>query len=123
MYEEILPQVTFIEAIKKGFSKTCCFQGRARRSEYWFFFLFTQLVLFVPVIIFLIILFREIIEFIFHRKIITSLNRIAIGILILLIIDIIVSIPLLSLSVRRLHDTGKSGFLLFLFLIPIMALF
>jgi len=122
MYDQILPQVTFIEAIKRGFSKICCFQGRARRSEYWFFYLFTQFVLFVPVIIFIVIFFREIIQLLFKRNIKLALNGIGIGFLILLIIVIIVSIPLLSLSVRRLHDTGKSGCLLFLYLIPIVGL-
>ena len=122
MYEQILPQVGFKEAIKKGYEKICCFQGRARRSEYWFFYLFTQLILIIPVIIFIALFFREILEFLINRKIKTALNRVLIGFLILLLIDIIVSIPLLSLSARRLHDTGKSGFFLFLFLIPFIGI-
>ena len=121
MYEQILPQVGFAEAIKKGYEKICCFQGRARRSECWFFYLFTKLVLIIPVIIFISLFFREILEAFINRRI-RTLNRAFIGFLILLLIDIIVSVPLLSLSVRILHDTGKSGLFLFLLFIPFIGI-
>jgi len=38
--------------------------------------------------------------------------------LIMVLINIVLSIPMISASVRRLHDTGKSGLYLLLLLIP-----
>lgn len=37
-------QVSFIEAIQMGFQKYCCFTGRASRSEYWWWVLFTFII-------------------------------------------------------------------------------
>lgn len=45
-----LPSVGFGEAISKGFSKYFTFSGRARRSEYWFWILFTSLVQLIPIV-------------------------------------------------------------------------
>ena len=45
-----LPSVGFGEAISKGFSNYFTFSGRARRSEYWFWILFTSLVQLIPIV-------------------------------------------------------------------------
>ena len=45
-----LPMVGFGEAISRGFSNYFTFAGRARRSEYWFWVLFTSLVQVIPLI-------------------------------------------------------------------------
>ena len=45
-----LPTVGFGEAISHGFSNYFTFSGRARRSEYWFWVLFTSLVHVIPLI-------------------------------------------------------------------------
>ncbi|MFP6566191.1 MAG: DUF805 domain-containing protein, partial [Dehalococcoidia bacterium] len=42
--------VGFGEAISRGFSNYFTFTGRARRSEYWFWVLFTSLVQVIPLI-------------------------------------------------------------------------
>ena len=34
-------QVSFGEAIQRAFNKFCCFSGRASRSEFWWWILFT----------------------------------------------------------------------------------
>ena len=73
--------VTFIESIKTCFQKYIDFGGRASRSEYWWFFLFTfiaRIVLgFIPVIGF--------------------------------IVTLALILPSLSVTVRRLHDTDRTG--------------
>ena len=48
--------MTFIEAIKSVYSKYLTFSGRARRSEYWFFFLFVALLETLYTIIVLILI-------------------------------------------------------------------
>ena len=42
-----LPMVSFPKAIKLGFKNYANFSGRARRSEYWWFLLFTLLMWFI----------------------------------------------------------------------------
>jgi uncharacterized membrane protein YhaH (DUF805 family) len=79
-----LPMIEFIDAIKRGFQNYFKFSGRATRAEYWWFVLFTQLLGLagiVPVI----------------------------GWIIGPLASIASIIPSISLSVRRLHDIGKSG--------------
>ena len=79
------------------------FSGRARRQEYWMFYLFH--IIFIFVLAFL------------GGMLSTESNSgfafIPIGIYFLATI-----VPYLSVSVRRLHDTGKSGWNYLLTLIP-----
>ena len=124
MYVHALPMVTFKESIKLAFIKFCSFNGRSRRSEFWHYYLFTQLVLFIPAIVFIMSIFNLLLEIIRNginpHDVVDNFDKlwplIVIGIL--LLINIILLIPLISLSVRRLHDIGKSGCYLFLCLIP-----
>lgn len=78
----------FIPAVKTALNKFATFSGRASRSEYWWFYLFTYLVSLTGSILTGIL----------------PLFGIFFGIGILALI-----IPTLSVTVRRLHDTGKSG--------------
>ena len=85
--------MNFGEAIKSVFSKYATFSGRARRSEFWYFFLFNFLVSFV----------LGLIPFL---SVVSGLWALA------------VLIPNLAVAVRRLHDIGKSGWTYLYFLIP-----
>lgn len=76
------------------------FNGSAKRSEYWHFVLFNILISFL---IFLISLF------------------IGLWGIISLIYSIAVMIPGIAVSVRRLHDTGQSGWNLLLAFIPLIG--
>lgn len=108
-----------METIRSANAKFCVYRGRARRSEFWLYYLFTRIILYVPTGS----LLKSCINFI--QTIIKDKNTKSIGnywpliiLGIFLFIFFIVSIPLLSLSVRRLHDTGKSGCYLFLIFVP-----
>lgn len=79
------------------------FNGRARRKEYWMFALFTVIVSIV-----LTILDR-----------LLGLNAGGFGLLSGLY-GLAVLLPSLGVSVRRLHDTGRSGWWL-LVLLPVLA--
>lgn len=82
------------------------FSGRARRKEYWMFTLFNIIISFVLG---------------FVDGIIGSVNpTVGIGAL-GGIYSLAVLIPSLAVSVRRLHDVGKSGWMLLIALIPIIG--
>lgn len=76
------------------------FGGRARRKEYWMFTLFS----------FIITLILTIIESLVDlTDILTGLYALA------------VLLPSLAVSVRRLHDTGRSGWWLLIALLPLIG--
>lgn len=78
----------FAEAVKSGLSQYAGFSGRARRSEYWWFQLFFLLVLAVAAGV--------------DAAVGTEAVLFAVAFLALML-------PTLAVSVRRLHDTGRSG--------------
>ena len=84
--------------------KYAVFSGRARRKEYWYFVLFNLLISFVLSII------DGVINF----------GGGGIGIL-YSIYSLAVFIPGLAVTVRRLHDIGRSGWWLLLVLIPVIG--
>ena len=92
----------FLGALKKY----AVFEGRARRREYWFFVLFAVLIQ-----IGLNIVDRMLGMF-------SAENGIGIlgGIFALAIL-----VPSLAVGARRLHDTGRSGWWLLIWLIPIIG--
>ena len=75
------------------------FEGRARRTEYWMFIL-------VNVIITIVI---GIIGAIIHFKALSTLYSLA------------VLVPSIAVGVRRLHDTGRTGWWLLISLIPLIG--
>jgi uncharacterized membrane protein YhaH (DUF805 family) len=88
--------MTFKDSIVAGFQKYFDFDGRATRSEYWWFVLFGLIV-----------------------------NAVGLmdpsGILYILA-SLALFIPSLSVAVRRLHDIDKSGWWMLLVLVPLISL-
>lgn len=80
------------------------FNGRARRKEYWMFVLFNS--------------FAAIIGVVFDNILGFTINQTGYGFIYLIYI-LAVFVPNLAVSVRRLHDIGKSGWMLLVALIPI----
>lgn len=89
------------DAIVTCFSKYVDFSGRARRSEYWFWVLFNLIVGFVANMI---------------SSLLGSLT------LYFIIVGALL-IPSISVTVRRLHDIGKSGWYYLLPVVPLVAMF
>jgi len=83
------------------------FSGRARRKEYWMFTLFFMLFLLVPSFIFGVLI-----------GMFPNYTVLISGGIILVALYFIHLVPALAVTVRRLHDTGKSGWLYLLVLIP-----
>lgn len=85
--------------------KYAVFSGRARRREYWMFFLFNIL----------IAIALGIMEGVFFFD--SEESRGTFGTL----YGLAILIPSLAVGVRRLHDTGKSGLWMLIGLIPIIG--
>lgn len=99
----------FITALK-NYGKL---SGRARRKEYWYFILFNLIISFG------ISLFENILYFSGHGGNIRSNIPLAapIGYFSLIYFLFIIT-PSFTVSVRRLHDTGRSAWFLLLIFIP-----
>ncbi|WP_312557252.1 DUF805 domain-containing protein [Empedobacter brevis] len=99
---------------KAVFENYANFSGRARRSEYWYFVLcnfIITLILYIPMIIAIAINGNSDSP--------GALFYLAYGLL--MIYAIATFIPSLAVVVRRLHDTGKSGWYYLIGLIPLVG--
>lgn len=97
-----------IWAIKSCFKKYATFSGRASRSEYWYFALFNNMLIWIPIIL----------AFIIDHDIVSPILCVA-----ALLYILAVFIPGLAVAVRRLHDIGKSGSYYFISFIPYIGAF
>jgi uncharacterized membrane protein YhaH (DUF805 family) len=79
--------------------KYAVFEGRARRKEYWMFVLFNLIV----------------------SVVLSILGRFAGLIVLSWIYSLALFIPSLAVSIRRLHDTNRSGWWILITLIPIIG--
>jgi uncharacterized membrane protein YhaH (DUF805 family) len=96
-----------IEWYKKVvFENYANFNGRARRSEYWYFALASAIISIILTII---------------DKIIGTTFGIAETGIISSLYSLLVLLPSLGVGVRRLHDVGKSGWFMLIILIPIIG--
>ena len=96
-------QMEAVEAIQTCFSKYATFEGRARRSEYWFYTLFIWAVQMILYILGIIILGKSPED---GTNILMSIFSLA------------TLVPSLAVFWRRMHDIGKSGAWFFLNLVP-----
>jgi uncharacterized membrane protein YhaH (DUF805 family) len=104
--------MNFISSIKTCFKKYIDFKGRASRSEYWFFIWF-----FILLWVGLLFageywddsnLFYELSDSLYN-----TLNYLIIGLI--YGFPLICLIPLISVTIRRIHDIGQSGFVILIF--------
>ena len=110
--------MSFGESVKTCINKYATFDGRASRSEFWWFYLFVLIISFVAVLPGYLLLIAGAAStsdgsspgFVFWL----GLVLIIIG----LLIELAFIIPLLAAGCRRLHDRGQSGWLQLLLLVP-----
>jgi uncharacterized membrane protein YhaH (DUF805 family) len=104
--------------VRTCFGKFADFQGRASRSEFWWFFLFSVLVslgLTIPLYVLMAIAAAagDNAAGAGLAAVIAIIWSIAV-----VIITIVLLIPLLAVGARRLHDYGQSAWLLLLYFVP-----
>ena len=87
--------MTFQEAIKDGFGKYVQFSGRSSRSAYWYWVLFVILAGFAVGLVDTILGIGGILELVF---------------------DVAIFLPTIAIEIRRLHDIGRTGWWLLLYI-------
>ena len=92
----------FVAAVKNVLGNYVTFRGRACRSEYWFFQLFYFIVM---------VLGSVLDSFIFGQPSV-----------IYAIAGLALFLPSLAVTVRRLHDTDRTGWWLLIGLVPLIGL-
>ena len=110
--------VTFSTSIRTCLRKYADFNGRASRSEFWWFFLFTalvSLVLTIPIYV-LIFMLAAASESAAGTGLLTVLT--IVWSLVIVAVSIALLIPLLAAGARRLHDYGQTAWLLLLYFVP-----
>lgn len=108
----------FGAAVKKCFSDFATFEGRSRRAEYWMFYLFLQIVSFAGFIVVMIVgVFTGIFMGRQSEPSVEALIPYFIALGLLVIVGLVLTIPFLAVSARRLHDMGQSGHWLWLSLV------
>ena len=90
----------------KSLKQYADFKGRARRKEYWMFILFSII---IGVILTLIEIMTGTFNYFVNMGPLSAL------------FSFVIFIPNLAVTVRRLHDIGKSGWMILILLIPIIG--
>ncbi len=93
---------SMIDWFKKGLRNYTNFSGRARRKEFWYFNLAQFILLIIASVLDSVIFNSE-----------TSLFYFLVALSLFL--------PSLAVGIRRLHDTSRSGWWLFISLIPLIG--
>ena len=93
-----MEDINLFNAIKICFQKFFIFTNRASRSEYWWFILFYTIFATIPTFV-------------------SNENVVVFG----YIMFPLLFIPGIAVTVRRLHDINKSGWFIFISLIPILG--
>ena len=96
----------FVGAIKKGFRGYVVWNARSTRSEYWWWSLFVVIVAIVASVIDTAI---------FSTDMMTGVGPVS-G-----IVTLALFLPGLSVWIRRLHDTDRTGWWVWIMLIPIVG--
>ncbi len=106
----------FGEAISSCLSHYASFRGRASRSEYWFFNLFFIICAVVASIIDRLLGTA----FTMHNPMTGAVQSLGYG-YVYAVVALGLFLPLLTATVRRLHDTNRSGWWYFIALVPLIG--
>ncbi len=94
----------FVDAVRTGFSKYATFSGRASRPEYWYFALFGMLAALVAAIPDAVL-----------AGPMADVGPVG------LLVSLVLLLPSIAVGVRRLHDSGRSGWWVLIILVPLVG--
>ena len=113
MYSQnVKSRMSFGESLTSVFNKYATFTGRARRSEYWWFYLFYYVACFVINLMSFALI---------YGGLPVDTNSYIVFQIFCLVFFIGLFLPTLAVGVRRLHDIGKSGWNLLWVVVPIIG--
>ena len=103
----------FTEAIRSGFDHYVKFDGRASRSAYWWWALF----------VFIVGIVANVLDGVFGLQQFREFNgqMYAAGGVISGLATVALLLPNLSVTIRRLHDTDRSGWWWFIVIFPVIG--
>jgi len=98
--------MTFGQAIASGFRNYTTWSGRASRSEFWWWYLFSILVMIIP-----------------NAWYLAEVNNktYGFGTVLYALVALALVLPTLAMTIRRLHDTNRSGGWWWIQLIPFVG--
>jgi uncharacterized membrane protein YhaH (DUF805 family) len=108
--------MSLIDSVRTCLRKYGAFTGRARAAEFWLFYLalaIVNVVIFVALLLPALITMDPVTQ---EPGVLGSIGSALLGIVLLGTF-----VPLLAAAVRRLHDTGKSGWFYLLCLVPFVG--
>ncbi|MBC2107652.1 DUF805 domain-containing protein [Listeria innocua] len=111
----------FLEAYKSFWKNYVNFSGRAPRSAYWYVVVWNVIIFAVLYFLALIFGISIFMESALGGTGITSSGGALFMIVLVWLYLLAILLPTISLMVRRLHDSGKSGLYLLLDLIPFVG--
>lgn len=96
----------FVTAVKSVLGNYVTFSGRACRSEFWYFALFY----------FIVSIVSQILDAAIGMQPVSGIPS-----PVTTIVAVVFILPNIAVTVRRLHDTSRSGWWILLFLIPLVG--
>ncbi len=112
----------FVEAIKTVLKKYCCFSGRARRSEYWWWALAYGIISNLAVIpAYVAMTSATMAAMNDPAAAAEAAGSITSAYIPVIIVCLALFLPTLGVLVRRLHDTGRSGWSCLISLVPFIG--
>lgn len=113
MNQNMIYDVSYMDALKRGFKQYVTFSGRTSRSEFWRFMVCREIILDGLAV------FGIIVDMVLGNTSAAS----DYAMVLLVILQLIYFLPSLAITCRRLHDVGKSGLTFLLVFIPIIGIF
>ncbi|MBC1586387.1 DUF805 domain-containing protein [Listeria seeligeri] len=111
----------FLEAYKSFWKNYVNFSGRASRSAYWYATLWNVVIVIVLYVLAFMFGISLVMEKVMAGYGIVGLGSAVFILFVLWLFMLAILLPTISLTVRRLHDSGKSGFFAFLNFIPFVG--
>jgi len=115
---QTLPPMSCAESFKLGWVNYAKFSGRARRSEFFYFYLIISAIISIFYLIYYINLLDNYNTYTGEYE---NQEDYVVYLYICAVICLVTFLPILGLEIRRLHDTGRSGWFVLLRLIPFIG--
>ena len=120
---QTLPSLDCCTACKLCFQNYAKCSGRSRRSEFWYFYLMSFLVMVAFEIIYNSIYYNTYSYDSYYGGRRYGNDLTSFLLIVIFVIYLVLLIPEISVTVRRLHDTGRSGLYFLIYFIPIIGFF